>query len=157
VWLLTAIPVRGEGSFADVPVEDSAFASVSMAIAPVFEPAGFGDWHTSGALIVGFIAKEAVVASWAQTYAAEEPDDLHQPGTLGEAVEGAFEESSGGHPQLAALAFLIFVLGYSACVATVTAQVREIGRRWTVIGLAMTVTLSWFVAVAVFQVGKLVV
>lgn len=51
------------------------------------------------------------MASWAQTYAAEQPEDLAQPGSLGDAVEAEFTQSSGGHPRPAALAFLLFVLG----------------------------------------------
>jgi ferrous iron transport protein B len=155
VWLLSALPARsGAGTFGDVPIEDSAFAATASAVAPVFEPAGFGDWHTSGALIVGFVAKEAVISSWAQTYAADEPDDLHRPGQLGAAVRADFEESSGGHAKAAGLAFLLFVLGYAPCVATTTAQIQEVGRRWTFIGLACSLAVCWVVAVAVFQLGR---
>ncbi|MBT8226574.1 MAG: ferrous iron transport protein B, partial [Dactylosporangium sp.] len=155
VWLLTAIPARSDvGGFGEVAVEDSAFAAVSSTAAVVFAPAGFGDWHTAGALVVGFVAKEAVVSSWAQTYAADEPDDLAEPSRLGEAVQADFAASSGGHPALAGFAFLLFVLGYAPCVATMTAQVREIGLRWTLTGIGLSLVLSWVVAVAVFQVGR---
>jgi ferrous iron transport protein B len=156
VWLLSAAPAHpGAGSFGAVAIEDSAFGAVSAAVAPVFAPAGFGDWHTAGALLVGFVAKEAVVSSWAQTYATDEPDDLARPGRLGAVVRADFEASSGGHPGPAGLAFLLFVLGYSPCVATMTAQVREVGRRWAAVGVAMNLTVSWLVAVAVFQIGRL--
>lgn len=156
VWLLTAVPARsGVGGFGEVAVEDSAFAAASSVVAPVFAPAGFGDWHMAGALVVGFVAKEAVISSWAQTYAAEEPADLAAPGGLGEAVRADFTESSGGHPALAGFAFLLFVLGYAPCVATMTAQVREIGARWTLVGFGMGLAVSWTVAVGVFQIGRL--
>jgi ferrous iron transport protein B len=154
VWLLSATPA-GAGRFGAVAVEDSAFGAVSRAVAPVFAPAGFGDWHTAGALLVGFVAKEAVISSWAQTYSADEPADPSEPGRIGAAVRADFEESSGGHPGLAGFAFLLFVLGYAPCVATMTAQVREVGWRWAAVGLAMTLTVSWLVAVAVFQIGGL--
>jgi ferrous iron transport protein B len=156
VWLLSATPVHANaGRFGAVAVEDSAFGAVSRAVAPVFAPAGFGDWHTAGALLVGFVAKEAVISSWAQTYAADEPADPAEPGRIGPAVRADFERSSGGHPGLAGFAFLLFVLGYAPCVATMTAQVREVGWRWAAIGVAMTLTVSWLVAVAVFQIGGL--
>jgi ferrous iron transport protein B len=71
VWLLLAIPVRGEGSFADTPLDQSAFASVAGAVTPIFAPLGFGSWETSGALVTGFVAKEVVVATLIQTYAVE--------------------------------------------------------------------------------------
>jgi ferrous iron transport protein B len=155
VWLLSAVPAgAGAGGFGRVPVEDSAFARVSAAAAPAFAPAGFGDWHATGALAVGFVAKEAVVSSWAQTYAAEEPADLHAPGSLGEHLRADFARSSGGHTVAAVLAFLVFLLGYTPCVATLAAQRREVGLRWTVIGIAFQFVLAWSLAVAVFQIGS---
>lgn len=47
VWLLMAIPMTG-GSFAAVPVPDCLDGAASRAMAPVFTPAGFGDWHATG-------------------------------------------------------------------------------------------------------------
>ncbi|MFV9506918.1 MAG: ferrous iron transport protein B [Oscillochloridaceae bacterium umkhey_bin13] len=72
VWLLLAIPVRGDGRFANTPVEQSAFAALAGAVTPVFQPLGFGSWETSGALLTGFVAKEVVVSTLIQTYAVEE-------------------------------------------------------------------------------------
>jgi ferrous iron transport protein B len=158
VWLLTAVPAGpGVGGFGRVAVEDSAFAATSRVIAPVFAPAGFGDWHTAGALIVGTVAKEAVISSWAQTYATAQPGDLGRPGSLGEAVRSDFAVSSGGHPRLAGIAFMMFVLGYAPCVATLTAQLREIGRRQSLLALAVSLTTCWLVAVVVFQAGRVLV
>jgi len=136
-------------------VQDSAYAAVAGAAAPVFAPAGFGDWHATSALMVGFVAKEAVISSWAQTYATEQPTDPTQPSSLGDALRGDFTASSGGHPTAAVLAFLVFLLAYTPCVATLAAQKREIGLRWTAFGVAMQLTLAWTLAVAVFQVGRL--
>ncbi|MEZ5185678.1 MAG: ferrous iron transport protein B [Candidatus Nanopelagicales bacterium] len=156
VWLLQSIPVNGQGSFADVPVQDSAYAAGAEALTPVFAPTGFGNWEAVGALTVGFIAKEAVISSWAQTYAVEEPTDPNAPGGLGEAVQTDFEQSSGGYPTAAVWAFLIFLLAYTPCVATLATQWREIGRRWTLFGLAMQLSVAWVAAVAVFQIGRMV-
>ncbi len=155
VWLLSAVPVSSvSGSFAHVPVRDSAFGAAASLAAPVFDPAGFGDWHAAGALLVGGVAKEAVVSSWAQTYAAQEPGDLHDPGALGTALRSDFARSSGGHSGPAALAFLVFLLAYTPCLATITAQLREIGLRWTLVGMAGQLGVAWVLAVLVFQVGR---
>lgn len=156
VWLLSSIPVTGTGSFADVPVEDSAFAATAQAITPVFEPAGFANWQATGALAAGFVAKEAVISSWSQTYAMQQPEDLRQPGSLGTAVQADFEESSGGHGRAAALAFLVFLLAYTPCVATLAAQQREIGLRWTATGVGIQLVTAWLLAVATFQLLRLV-
>ena len=45
---------------------------MSTAIAPIFEPAGFGTWEASGSLITGLIAKEMVVSSMSQVYIGAE-------------------------------------------------------------------------------------
>ncbi|MDQ7992657.1 MAG: ferrous iron transport protein B [Propionicimonas sp.] len=153
VWLLQAIPVHGEGSFADVPVEDSAYGVAAQAITPAFAPAGFAKWETTSALVVGFVAKEAVISSWAQTYALDEPEE-GQSGALGARIVADFTESSGGHPIPAALAFLVFMMAYTPCVATLATQWREIGPRWTMFGVAMQLAVAWLLAVAVFQVGS---
>ncbi|MEZ4519242.1 MAG: ferrous iron transport protein B [Chloroflexota bacterium] len=69
LWLLMAIPGRANaGSFNDVAPEDSLFGVVSGAVAPVFQPAGFGSWEATGSLITGFAAKEVVVGTMNQIY-----------------------------------------------------------------------------------------
>jgi ferrous iron transport protein B len=154
IWALSAVQVRDDAGAE--PVQNSAYGQLATAAAPVFAPAGFGDWHAAGALVVGFVAKEEVVSSWAQTYATSEPDDLTRPGRLGEHLREDFARSSGGHVVPAVLAFLVFLLGYTPCVATLAAQRREIGIRWTAVGVGFQFVLAWAVAVVVFQLGRLI-
>ncbi|WP_394274950.1 ferrous iron transport protein B [Luteococcus sp.] len=155
VWLLQSTPVNQQHAFGEVPVEQSAYGVAAQAVTPVFQPAGFAQWQTTSALVVGFVAKEAVISSWAQTYAVDEPEEGGDPGTLGDRITADFEKSSGGHPLPAVIAFLVFLLAYTPCVATLAAQKREIGLRWTIFGVAMQLAVAWVSAVAVFQVGRL--
>ncbi|MBB1494173.1 ferrous iron transport protein B [Propioniciclava sp. MC1595] len=156
VWLLQAIPTKPGYGFGDVPVQDSAYGVAAQAIAPAFAPAGFGQWQTASALVVGFVAKEAVISSWAQTYAVEEPEEgAADLGDFGAQVAAAFESSSGGHPLPAVWAFLWFLMAYTPCVATLAAQRREVGLKWTVFGVAIGLVVAWLGAVAIFQVGRL--
>lgn len=159
VWLLTAIPLdpgRG-GEFGAVEPAQSWYAGASRAVAPVFAPAGFADWHAGGALITGFVAKEAVVTTFAQTYGAAEPADPGRAGDgLATKLRETFETSSDGHPQAAVLAFLVFLLAYTPCMATLAAQRVEIGARWTAIGVGVQFTVAWLLATVVFQVGRLI-
>ncbi len=195
VWLLMAIPASAAGSFADTDVDDSAFSTVASIVSPVFEPAGFGSWEATGALMSGFVAKEVVIGTMAQVYgiedaeAASEPpsiaesakqvvvgfwtattdalkaipgivgidlgsgDEEEEPSALMSSIRVGFEESSGGHGELAALAFMVFVLLYTPCMAAVGAIRHEIGTRWmwvSVIGQSM---IAWVFAVVVFQGG----
>jgi ferrous iron transport protein B len=154
VWMLQAIPVTSGYAFGEVPVQDSLYAQTAEAISPVFEPAGFGAWESTSALMVGFVAKEAVISSWAQTYSAELGGMDADSAQLGDAIAADFETSSGGHTTAAVWAFLVFLLAYTPCVATLAAQRREIGMRWTLFGIAMQLTVAWLVAVAVFQIGS---
>ncbi|GAB2465800.1 ferrous iron transporter B [Jatrophihabitans fulvus] len=155
VWLMQAVPVRGEAAFGHVPPGDSLFALLAGGVAHVFGPLGFGDWHTAGALVVGFVAKEAVVSSWAQTYAADDPSSGLAPDQLQQHITHAFTASSGGVTTAAVFAFLVFLLAYTPCVATVAAQRREIGGRWTLFGIGLQVCVAWTLGLVVFQLGRL--
>nr|WP_328701868.1 nucleoside recognition domain-containing protein [Aestuariimicrobium ganziense] len=154
VWLLQAIPVVPGASFGHVDVEHSVYGRIAQFVAPAFGPAGFATWQTVSALVVGFVAKEAVISSWAQTYAVADPSG-GAPGALGEQILQAFTISSGGHPHAAVAAFMVFLLAYTPCVATLAAQRREIGMRWTLFGVLMQLVVAWTAAVVVFQVGRL--
>jgi ferrous iron transport protein B len=151
VWLLQSIPLRG-GGFAQVAVQDSLYAGLARALSPLFDWAGFAQWQTVAALVVGFVAKEAVISSWAQTYALASQEDLWG---LGEQVRLAFESASGGHTVAAVAAFMVFFLAYTPCVATLAAQKREVGWRWTGFGVVLQLGVAWVLAVAVFQIGRL--
>jgi ferrous iron transport protein B len=75
IWFLMATPVDGNGSFANTDIDNSVFATLAGAVAPIFEPLGFGSWEASGALISGFVAKEVVVSTTAQVYNVPEGED----------------------------------------------------------------------------------
>lgn len=155
MWALMAIPVTGGHSFGEVPVQDSAYGATAEAIAPVFAPAGFGSWQSSAALITGFVAKEVVVGSFAQSFAVDEPDDAAEPGTLGDRLRATFDESSGGHGGAAAIAFMVFVLAYTPCLATIAEQKNVIGWKLTGITVGAQLVVAWVLAVGVFQVLRL--
>ncbi|AWB83322.1 ferrous iron transport protein B [Corynebacterium liangguodongii] len=160
VWALQSTPAQPGAAFGEVAPEDSVYGSVAGAIAPVFEPAGFGSWSLTGPLITGFVAKEAVISSWAQTYSLEDPSGLaaadQGSSALAARVREDFAAASGGHPIAAVWAFMVFLLAYTPCVATLAAQRREIGLRWTLAGLCAQLATAWLLAVAVFNVLKVV-
>lgn len=152
VWALMAIPAPGGGP-GDRPAGDSLYGWAARAAAPVMAPAGFGDWHLVSALAGGFVAKEVVVGQLAQSYAV---DPTTQPGGLVAALRETLTTTSGGHPEAAGLALMVFVLGYTPCVATVAEQRRILGARWTLAAVGTQLAVAWLLAVAVFQVGRLV-
>ncbi|NJK82204.1 MAG: ferrous iron transport protein B [Chloroflexaceae bacterium] len=197
VWLLIALPVGGQGRFADTELDQSAFATVSGVVAPIFAPLGFGSWESSGALVTGFVAKEVVISTMGQIYGLQEAEEAAAPTTFLEdvsgiatsfvsavgdtlksiplivginlfeeeeeaeptalmgAIEAGFEESSGGHGVLAALAFMVFVLLYTPCMVTAAATRQEFGNVWMWVSIIGQFALAWVVALLVFQGGLL--
>jgi len=136
----------------DGPGADSLYGRVASGIAPLLSPAGFGSDHAAAALMTGFVAKEVVVGSFAQSYAVAKPGDVARPGSLGQQLRASFEQSSGGHGGAAALAFMVFVLAYTPCVAALAEQRRLFGWRPTAAALVGQLALAWTLAVLVFQV-----
>ncbi|MCO6559066.1 MAG: ferrous iron transport protein B [Bifidobacterium sp.] len=164
VWVLSAIPISagaaGTNSFGHVDkVENSVFGAVSTSIAPVFKPAGFDDWHASAALVTGFVAKEVVVGSLSQSYAindsGNQSEQAEGQGSLGQAVHQSFEKSSDGHPNAAAAAFMIFILAYTPCLATVAEMKRQYGMKTALQSVATGLIVAYILAIIVFQVGRL--
>jgi ferrous iron transport protein B len=155
MWALAAIPVRGGHEIAEVPIADSAFGVGAQALAPVLAPLGLGDWHIAAALASGFVAKEVAVGALAESYAVDGGGDNGTTGGLSDRLRGTLTETSGGHPRAAALAFMVFVLAYTPCLATVSQMRRSLGRRWTMIGVGVQLAVAWVLGTLVFQVGRL--
>lgn len=160
VWALLSVPAPGvdapAGVTSGLAVEDSLYGRAAAGVAPVLAPAGLGDWHLTAALAGGFVAKEVVVGQLAQSYAVTSPADPSRgDGDLADALRATLSRTSGGHPAAAAMAFMVFVLGYTPCLATVAEQWRQIGPRWTLGGIAAQLAVAWLLAVLVFQVGRL--
>ncbi|RYV50221.1 ferrous iron transport protein B [Pengzhenrongella frigida] len=154
VWVLMALPASGQHTIGDVPIKESVYGEIAAGIAPVLAPAGFGNEHAAAALMTGFVAKEVVVGSFAQSFAVDEPGDPSVAGSLGDRLRDTFDESSGGHGGAAALAFMVFVLAYTPCVAVLAEQRRLFGWRPTASALGVQLVVAWALAVAVFQVGS---
>ncbi|MBW7885808.1 MAG: ferrous iron transport protein B, partial [Caldilineaceae bacterium] len=79
IWLLLAIPLPGAGQFHAVPPEESLFGATSRTLAPLFAPAGFGNWQSTGSLLTGMVAKEVIVSTMNQVVA----DGVQENSTAG--------------------------------------------------------------------------
>ena len=124
---------------AEPPSESSVMASIVEVVS------GFGDAMVDAARAVPSIVGIDLGGD----------DDVDTSSSLMASIEESFDESSGGSGPLAALAFMVFVLLYTPCMATVGAIRQEIGSGWmwgSVIGQTL---LAWVMAVAVFQVGSM--
>jgi len=70
-------------------------------------------------------------------------------------IRTLFDSSSGGHGAPAALAFMVFVLLYTPCVAAVAAFRHEFGTRWMLVSVTGQLGIAWLAALVVFQGGRL--
>ena len=78
VWFLLNLPWGVEHK------RDSYLGKAGAAIAPVFQPVGFGTWEAASSLITGVIAKEIVVGTMGEIYAPRQEEEKKEPPTLGE-------------------------------------------------------------------------
>ncbi|NLT11880.1 MAG: ferrous iron transport protein B [Clostridiaceae bacterium] len=120
----------------------SMLASIAQFIAPIFTPLGFGNWQSVTALLTGFMAKEAVVSTFAV---------LTGTGMSGlsAALQQLFTPAS-------AYAFLVFTLLYTPCVAAVAAIRRELNSRWLAIfAVIYQTSFAWVMSFVVYLTGQL--
>ncbi len=141
VWFLSSMPWGVEYASAE-----SWIGQIGSFIAPVFAPAGFGQWQAGVSLIFGFLAKEVVVGTMGTLFGVEE-------GVLG----GAIASQLGWTP-LIALSFMVFCLLYVPCVAALGAIRGETGSwKWTGFAALYTTATAWILSVLVYQIGSLFV
>ena len=117
---------------------ESILAMVAGWGAPLFAPAGFGDWRIVVALIAGFMAKESVVS------------------TLGVLFKGKTALAAVLSPA-SALSLLVFCLLYTPCVAAIASIKRELGGKWALAVVVGQCVIAWIFAVAVYLVEGFVV
>jgi ferrous iron transport protein B len=116
---------------------------IGRVIAPVFSPAGFGQWQAAITLIFGILAKEVVVGTFGTLFAVE-------GGTLGATIAAQL-----GWTPLIAFAFMVMCLLYIPCMATIAIIRRETNSwRWTLFTIGYTLALGWTVATLIYQIGR---
>ena len=129
IWFLQSFDFRlnlvdGEGSM---------LAQIAGVLAPIFQPAGLGDWRIVTALVTGFLAKESVVSTMQVL-------DVTQALTT-----------------LTAVSMLAFCLLYTPCVAAIAAVKRELGGKLAVWMVIFQCLIAWLAAVLVYQIGGMIV
>ena len=129
IWALEYFPTQDLND-----LEHSYLASIGQFVAPILEPIGF-DWKMSVCLLTGLPAKEAIVSTLAILYGGD--------------------ISAAGFTPLTAFSFMLFVLLYFPCVATIATLRREAGRVWAWFTVVHSLVLAWLVAFIVYQIGMI--
>lgn len=157
VWALGYFPHNDELDN-QAQQEQSYIGRIGKAVEPVFSPQGF-DWKLDVSLIAGVGAKEIVASTMGVLYADDETvaDDTAEDNTAKYSVLRQKMEADGITP-LIAFSYLLFVLIYFPCIATIAAIKGETGSwRWAVFAAVYTTALAWVVSAACYQIGSLFV
>lgn len=127
---------------------NSIFGIIGTHLAIVFKPLGFGDWRSAMSLIVGLVAKEAVVGTLGVLYGVGEAA-VDNPELLSAPLRTMYTP-------LSAYAFMAFTLLYMPCIAAFAAMKREMNSwKWTLIAVSYQTGVAWLVAFVIYQGGLL--
>lgn len=139
IWALGYYPNHDAYNSVAEQQEHSYIGQVGHTIEPLIEPLGF-DWKLGIGLLSGVGAKELVVSTLGVLYTNEEDTS-----TLSERIPIT---------PLAALCYMVFVLIYFPCIATLVAIRQESGSwKWALFAAVYTTLLAWIVTFALYQIG----
>jgi len=137
--------------------QKSFIGQLGKAIEPVIRPLGF-DWKMGVSLLTGFAAKELIISTMGILYQVDTSgqssvslqqkikEEFHTTGKLkGERV----------FTPLVAYAFMVFILLYVPCVATIAAMKKEAGWQWAIFGIVYNTAIAWLAAFLIYQIGSL--
>lgn len=131
--------------------EHSILGYVGKAVEPIVAPMEFG-WKTCVSLIAGAAAKEVVVSTLGVLYVGDDDADaLAKRLSTPSKITGVAPFTPAS-----ALAFLVFVLLYFPCIATLTAITRETGSwKYTAFSVIYNTALAWILAFVTFHIASL--
>lgn len=143
IWFLGYYPNHDAYATQAEQQANSYIGQLGKAIEPVIEPLGF-DWKMGIGILSGVGAKELVVSTLGVLYTND--DDIDSV-NLSERIPIT---------PLVAYCYMLFVLIYFPCIATLAAIRQESGSwKWAVFAATYTTILAWIIAFAVHQIGSL--
>lgn len=143
IWFLGYFPRHNAYDTVAMQQEHSYIGKIGQAIEPVIEPLGF-DWKLGIGLLSGVGAKELVVSTLGVLYVNNPETD---PMTLAERIPIT---------PLIAFCYMLFVLLYFPCLATLVAIRQESGSwKWALFAATYTTVLAWVLTFVVYQIGGL--
>lgn len=171
VWALGYFPHTDDPSVSNQQQQEQSYIGrVGHAVEPVFRPMGF-NWKLDVGLLAGVGAKEIVASTMGVLYSNDDSfkDDSNFSSESGKYVKlhelitqdvaqlhGISYEKAQPIATLTAFCFLLFVLLYFPCIATIAAIKGETGSwRWALFAASYTTALAWVVSAVVFQIGCL--
>ena len=149
-WALNYFPLSSHDENAPIQT-DSYLEAMGKAISPIMEPLGFR-WRASVAALAGVPAKEIVVSTLGVLYTGDEEisdADLSKRLTAVNPTTNQPDFNAAS-----ALAFMVFILLYCPCIATVIAVIKETGSwRYGAFSIIYNTLLAWLVAFAAYHIA----
>jgi len=136
--------------------EKSYIGQIGKFVEPVMRPLGF-DWKMSVSILSGVPGKEIVVSTMGVLYQAEENGaDVHE--NLVQRLQNEKDENGNKvFTPLIAYTFLLFILLYFPCIASIIAINKEAGHwKWGLFSIFYTTSIAWIISFIVYQTGTLI-
>ncbi|WP_294066950.1 ferrous iron transport protein B [Proteiniphilum sp. UBA1028] len=134
--------------------ENSYIGKIGKFIEPVMRPLGF-DWKISVSLLSGMAAKEIVISTMGVLYTGDSEDQQSLQARL---QAETYPDGPPVFTPLVIIGFLLFVLIYFPCIATIAAIKEESHSwKWALFSVAYSTGLAWFIALVVHQAGSLLI
>ena len=156
VWALEYFP-HNDALTPQQQQEQSYLGRMGKTVEPIFTPQGF-NWKLDVSLMAGVGAKEIVASTIGVLYSGD--DSFADDETFSDDNEKYTHLRQlmlqEGITPLAAYAYLIFILLYFPCIATIAAIKNETGSwRWALFAACYTTVVAWIASALVYQIGGL--
>ena len=124
--------------------DNSYMSMIGKAVAPVMHPLGL-DWRATIGIITSIPAKELVVSTLGVLYSSDSEDNLQDSIV-----------ASGDFTPRSAASFLVFILLFFPCIATVAAIAEETrNRKWALFSIVYNTAVAWIAGYIVYTIGGL--
>lgn len=124
--------------------DSSYIGMIGKAVAPVMEPMGL-NWRATIGIITSIPAKELVVSTLGVLYSSDSEQGLQE-----ELI------TSGDFTPRSAAAFLVFILLFFPCIATVAAIHDETGSyKWALFSVVYNTAVAWIAGYITYTIGGL--
>ncbi|MBR5331922.1 MAG: ferrous iron transport protein B, partial [Muribaculaceae bacterium] len=164
VWALNYFPIYNEPFEQNVEIAnndakinsttDSYLEMMGKAINPVLEPLGF-HWRASVAAIAGLPAKEIVVSTLGVLY-SDYGEELSDASLSTHLRAPAPTTSEPDFTNASALSFMVFILLYCPCIASIAAIVKETESwKYGVFAVIYNTAIAWIAGFVIYQIASL--
>ncbi len=147
VWLLSNFTI----TFKFIGDENgvSMLETFGRILSPIFVPLGFNSWGLISALIAGLVAKEVIVSSIAMFNGVEENSINSIQSSILLTTSAVYFTGASS-----VLSYLVFCLLYFPCIATSSVLIKEIGKKWTFIGILIEFIIAYLTAFFVYTFAR---